>query len=139
MSKSGGQVVLASDRPPAEINGLDERLLTRFSGGLIVDIAVPDYETKVAILRKKAEERDQPFEAGVAEGLAKHAFTSIRTLAGALNKVLAIQELEGRQVAADEIQALAGLRKRHRAKARSPASSSSMNSARSWRSSPIRW
>ncbi|MCH8810832.1 MAG: ATP-binding protein [Gemmatimonadetes bacterium] len=109
MSKSGGQVVLASDRPPAEIDGLDERLLTRFSGGLIVDIAVPEYETKVAILRRKAEERGQTFEPGVAEALAKHAFTSIRTLAGALNKILAVQELEGRQVKADEIEALAGL------------------------------
>ena len=109
MSKAGGQVVLASDRPPAEINGLDERLLTRFSGGLIVDIAVPEYETKVAILRKKAEERDQTFEPGVAEALAKHLFSSVRTLAGALNKILAIQELEGRQVKANEIEALAGL------------------------------
>ena len=109
MNKSGGQVVLASDRPPAEINGLDERLLTRFSGGLIVDIAVPEYETKVAILRKKAEERDQTFEPGVAEALAKHAFTSVRELAGALNKILAIQELEERQVEANEVEALAGL------------------------------
>ena len=109
MNKSGGQVVLASDRPPAEINGLDERLLTRFSGGLIVDIAVPEYETKVAILRKKAEERDQTFEAGVAEALAKHAFSSVRELAGALNKILAIQELEERQVEANEVEALAGL------------------------------
>ena len=109
MNKSGGQVVLASDRPPAEINGLDERLLTRFSGGLIVDIAVPEYETKVAILRKKAEERDQTFEPGVAEALAKHAFTSVRELAGALNKILAIQELEERQVEANEGEALAGL------------------------------
>ena len=109
MSKSGGQVVLASDRPPAEIDGLDERLLTRFSGGLIVDIAVPEYETKVAILRRKAEERGQTFEAGVAEALAKRSFTSIRTLAGALNKILAIQELEGRQVEAHEVEALAGL------------------------------
>ena len=109
MSKSGGQVVLASDRPPAEINELDARLLTRFSGGLIVDIAVPEYETKVAILRKKAEERGQTFESGVAEALAKHAFASIRALAGGLNKILAIQELEGRQVEANEIEALAGL------------------------------
>jgi chromosomal replication initiation ATPase DnaA len=109
MNKSGGQVVLASDRPPAEIDGLDERLLTRFSGGLIVDIAKPEYETKVAILRKKAEERGQKFEQGVAEALAKHDFSSVRELAGALNKILAIQELEGRQVEADEIEALAGL------------------------------
>ena len=109
MNKSGGQVVLASDRPPAEINGLDERLLTRFSGGLIVDIAVPEYETKVAILRKKAEERNQTFEAGVAEALAKHPFSSVRELAGALNKILALQELEERQVEANEVEALAGL------------------------------
>ena len=109
MNKSGGQVVLASDRPPAEINALDERLLTRFSGGLIVDIAVPEYETKVAILRKKAEERDQTFEAGVAEALAKYGFSSVRALGGALNKILAIQELEERQVEASEVEALAGL------------------------------
>ena len=109
MNKSGGQVVLASDCPPSDIDGLDERLLTRFSGGLIVDIGVPEYETKVAILRKKAEERSQKFEVGVAEALAKHSFKSIRELAGALNKILAIQELEGRQVQADEIDALVGV------------------------------
>ncbi len=109
MNKSGGQVVLASDRPPAEINALDERLLTRFSGGLIVDIAVPEYETKVAILRKKAEERDQTFQTGVAEALAKYGFSSVRALGGALNKILAIQELEERQVEANEVEAVAGL------------------------------
>ena len=109
LSASGGQIVLASDRPPSEIDGLDERLVTRFSGGLIVDIGVPEYETKVAILRKKAEERDQTFEAGVAEALAKYSFKSVRELAGALNKVLAIQELEGRQVTVEEIEAMPGL------------------------------
>lgn len=120
MSKSGGQIVLASDRPPAEINGLDERLLTRFSGGLIVDIAVPEYETKVAILRKKAEERNQTFEPGVAEALAKHSFSSVRQLSGALNKILAIQELEGRQAGVDEIEALAGLKEAAQALAAGP-------------------
>ena len=109
LSASGGQIVLASDRPPSEIDGLDERLVTRFSGGLIVDIGAPEYETKVAILRKKAEERGQTFEAGVAEVLAKYSFKSVRELAGALNKVLAIQELEGRQVTADEVKAMPGL------------------------------
>ncbi len=109
LSASGGQIVLASDRPPSEIDGLDERLVTRFSGGLMVDIGVPEYETKVAILRKKAEERGQTFESGVAEALAKYSFKSVRELAGALNKVLAIQELEGRQVTVEEIKDMPGL------------------------------
>ena len=109
LSASGGQIVLASDRPPSDIDGLDERLVTRFSGGLIVDIGAPEYETKVAILRKKADERNQKFEAGVAEALAKYSFKSVRELAGALNKVLAIQELEERQVTVDEVKAMPGL------------------------------
>ena len=109
MSKSDGQVVLASDRSPSDIDGLDERLVTRFSGGLIVYIGLPEYEMKVAILRKRAEERSQTFEEGVAEAIAKYKFKSVRALTGALNKILAIQELEGRQVNADEVEALAGM------------------------------
>ena len=62
LSAAGSQVVLASDRPPADIDGLDARLLSRFSGGLIVDIGVPEYETRVAIIRKKAGERGQTLE-----------------------------------------------------------------------------
>ena len=59
LTTSGGQIVLASDRPPADINGLDARLLSRFSGGLIVDLGAPEFETRVAIIRKKAQERGQ--------------------------------------------------------------------------------
>jgi chromosomal replication initiation ATPase DnaA len=104
----GHQVVLASDRPPGEINGLDARLLSRFSGGLIVDIAAPEYETRVAIIRKKAAEEKQTLQPGVAEILAKHPFGSVRELAGALNKVMAIQDLEERPVSASEAARLMG-------------------------------
>ena len=62
------QIVLTSDRPPAEIEALDERLIRRFAGGLIVDMAAPDYETRVAILRRKAEERRATFARRRARG-----------------------------------------------------------------------
>ena len=108
VTAKGGQVVLTSDRPPQEIDGLDDRLLSRFSGGLIVDIGVPDYETRVAIARRKAEERGQTLNAGVAETLARIAFGNVRELQGALNRLIAIQELEDRAVAADEVARLLG-------------------------------
>ena len=106
LSAAGSQIVLASDRPPADINGLDARLLSRFSGGLIVDLGQPEYETRVAILRKKAEEQGQALEDGVAETLARVPFRNVRELGGALNKVLAMQDLEGRKVSPEEVEAL---------------------------------
>lgn len=104
----GGQVVLTSDRPPQEIDGLDERLLSRLSGGLIVDIGAPDYEMRIAIVRKKAGERGQTLEEGVPEALARIAFGNVRELQGGLNRLLAVQELERRQVTTDEVPELLG-------------------------------
>jgi chromosomal replication initiator protein len=106
----GGQVVLASDRPPVEIDGLDRRLLSRFSGGLMADLSMPDYETRVAIVRKKAEEHGQPLEEGVAELLARLAFGNVRELQGGLNRILAVQELDQRRVEAAEVTELLGVR-----------------------------
>ncbi len=106
VSARGGQVVLASDRPPAEINGLDQRLLSRFSGGLIADIGIPDYETRVAIVNRKASETGQNLAPGVAQALAKLSFNNVRELQGGLNKVAAIQDLDRREVSAKEIPAL---------------------------------
>ena len=108
LSAAGSQIVLASDRPPAEINGLDARLLSRFSGGLIVDIGAPEFETRVAIIRRKADERGQVMGSGVAEALGRYPFKNVRELGGALNKVFATQDLEERQVTPDEIQRLMG-------------------------------
>jgi chromosomal replication initiator protein len=108
LSTAGSQIVLASDRPPADINGLDARLLSRFSGGLIVDIGAPEYETRVAIIRKKADERGQGLQPGVAEALGRYPFKNVRELGGALNKVFATQDLEEREVTAEEIGVLMG-------------------------------
>jgi chromosomal replication initiator protein len=107
-STAGSQIVLASDRPPADINGLDARLLSRFSGGLIVDIGVPEYETRVAIIRKRAEARGQSLDFGVAEALGRTPFRNVRELGGALNKIFATQDLEERQVSTAGIAAMMG-------------------------------
>src|SRR5216110_1028630 len=88
LQQSGHQIVLASDRPPAEIADLDERLISRFSGGLVVDIGIPDYETRVAILRRKAEERGTSFQPGVLEAVAGLEFANVRELMGALNRLV---------------------------------------------------
>jgi len=106
LTAAGGQIVLASDRPPADINGLDARLLSRFSGGLIVDLGAPEYETRVAIINKKAEERGQTLEPGVAEAVAKAPLKNVRELGGVLNKIFATQDLEERRVSIDEVGAL---------------------------------
>jgi chromosomal replication initiator protein len=92
---SGRQIVMTSDRPPTEISDVDERLLSRLSGGLIVDIGVPDFETKVAILRGKSEEKAVSFAPGVIEELARLDFTSVRELQGAMHRLVAQQALDG--------------------------------------------
>ncbi|MBW8769989.1 MAG: ATP-binding protein, partial [Gemmatimonadetes bacterium] len=92
---SGRQIVMTSDRAPSEITDVDERLLSRLSGGLIVDIGAPDFETRVAILRGKSEERKVSFAPGVIEELARLDYTSVRELQGAMNRLVAQQSLDG--------------------------------------------
>ena len=104
---SGRQIVMTSDRPPAEIKDVDERLVTRLAGGLIVDIGPPDYETRVAILRNKCEERDVELRPRVIEELAQIEFTNVRELQGALNRVIAQQQLGG-PVKTDQVRIVLG-------------------------------
>jgi chromosomal replication initiator protein len=108
LTASGKQIVLASDRRPGEIDGLDARLVSRFSGGLLVDIGQPEYETRVAIIRRKSEARGAALESGVAEEVARFPFRNVRELQGGLNRILAIQELEGRAVSREEVRTLLG-------------------------------
>jgi len=108
MVTGGRQIVMTSDRPPMDIADVDERLITKLSGGLIVDIAAPDYETRVAILRAKCEDRGVKFRAGVIEELARLEFTNVRELQGALNRCVASQTLGGKQISADDVLGLVG-------------------------------
>ena len=103
------QIVLTSDRPPAEIANLDERLISRLSGGLVVDMGVPDYETRVAILRRKAEERGATFEPGVLETVAAAEFANVRELMGALNRLVAFQAVNDVSINAETAKQILGL------------------------------
>ncbi len=109
LQQAGHQIVLASDRPPAEIADLDERLISRFSGGLVVDMGIPDYETRVAILRRKAEERGTSFQPGVLEAVAKSEFPNVRELMGALNRIIAYQAVNDAPINAEAARQVLGV------------------------------
>lgn len=82
------QIIISSDRPPKEIAALEDRLRTRFEGGLTADIQPPDLETKIAILKRKALEKKCVLPEEVLEFLAKDSGTDVRTLEGRLTKLL---------------------------------------------------
>jgi chromosomal replication initiator protein len=108
LQNDGRQIVMTSDRPPSDIADVDERLLTRLSGGLIVDMGVPDYETRMAILKAKCEERGVRFKAGVIDEVGRLEFENVRELQGALNRLIAFQTLGGEQIAPDQVLGILG-------------------------------
>ena len=93
LSAQNKQIVLTSDRPPKEIATLEERLRTRFEGGMIADVQPPDPETKIAILKKKAEDRKYIINDDVLEFLARDSGHDVRTLEGRLTKVIFASKL----------------------------------------------
>lgn len=92
---SGRQIVISSDKPPKEIPALEERLRSRFEGGLITDIQSPDYETRMAILQKKADQENIIIDPRVLSLIATKANANIRQLEGAFTRVVAFSKLLG--------------------------------------------
>lgn len=105
---AGRQLVMTSDRPPSETPDVDERLASRLAGGLVVDLGAPDFEMRLAILRNAADEREATFAEGVLDEVARLGFGNVRELKGALNRLLAFQQLEGAPLPASEVRRVLG-------------------------------
>ncbi len=92
------QIIISSDRPPKDIETLEERLRTRFECGLIADISSPDFETRVAILRKKEEMERHHIDDEIINYIATNVKSNIRELEGAYNRLIALSTLEKREI-----------------------------------------
>ncbi len=95
------QIIVSSDRPPKEIPTLEDRLRSRFEWGLITDIQAPDFETRIAILRKKAEMDSILIPNEVFEFIARKIKSNIRELEGALTRIIAYSSLTNREISAE--------------------------------------
>lgn len=98
---NGKQIVISCDCPPKALNPLEERLRSRFEWGLIADIQPPDLETRIAILRSKAEQQDLPIPTDVIQYLARRVPSNIRELEGSLNRIIAYASLNEAQLSVD--------------------------------------
>lgn len=98
LSQSEKQIIITSDRPPKDISKLDDRLRSRFEGGLTCDIKKPDYETRIAILKMKIKNDNIEIEDEFVEIIAKKVKANIRELEGVLNKIVAYSTLTNKKV-----------------------------------------
>jgi chromosomal replication initiator protein len=95
LHQANRQIIMSSDKPPRDIVGLEDRLKSRFAGGMSIDMQIPDFETRCAIVQTKAQQHGSELEHDVVEYLASNIKTNIRELEGALNQLLAWCEMRG--------------------------------------------
>lgn len=115
------QIILISDRPPQQITGIEDRLRSRFQGGIIADVGQPDYEMRLAIIQKKAAQLNVVLSEKVYEYIAKIVDDNIRELEGALQKVALYQSMFSSDISFEEIEKMLGKdRKSRRQKIKVP-------------------
>jgi chromosomal replication initiator protein len=95
LHQANKQIIISSDKSPKEIPALEDRLASRFAGGMSIDMQIPDFETRCAIVQTKAHEHEIVLDQAVVEYLATNIQTNIRELEGALNQLLAFCEMRG--------------------------------------------
>ena len=98
---AGKQIILSSDKPPKEMETLEERFRSRFEWGLIADIQAPDYETRMAILKKNAESNNKEIDEEIFKYIATNIKSNIRELEGAYNKIIAFSKLNKVEITLD--------------------------------------
>lgn len=101
--EAGKQIILSSDRPPREITNLEQRLRSRFEMGMLIDIQPPMYETKLAILITKCQERGHLLSQDIMEYVANNAGTNVRELVGVLTSLLAYIDLQGKMPSLEDV------------------------------------
>lgn len=106
LHQANKQVVLTSDRPPKAIPALEDRLKSRFEWGMIVDVAMPDFETRVAILQKKCAEKNFILSEKIIQIVAAAIQTNIRELEGTLNKIIAFHQLKNIEPTEESVKTL---------------------------------
>ena len=89
LRENGKQIIISSDKPPRDIEFLEDRLKSRFEWGLLADISCPDYETRLAILRKKAQDENIIIDDSILSDIATKIDSNIRELEGVFNKIVA--------------------------------------------------
>ncbi len=95
LHQANKQIIISGDKPPSDIPTLEERLRSRFAWGMSIDMQIPDFETRCAIVQTKASQHDTELDAPVVEFLANYVTTNIRELEGVLNQLLAYCEMRG--------------------------------------------
>jgi len=108
LQQAGKQIVLSSDRSPSELKVLQDRLRSRFTWGLTADLQPPDLETRIAIVRTKAANRNRRLHETVVHALATRASSNVRELEGALNRVLALADLLGAEPGMEIVRTVLG-------------------------------
>lgn len=106
LHQNNKQIIIASDRPPKDIQAIENRLITRFEWGMMADISKPDFETRVAILQAKSREKAYPLASEILHAIAGAIQSNVRELEGALNKIIAYHQFKNLQPSLSTIQPL---------------------------------
>lgn len=106
LHQNNKQVVITSDRPPKAITGLEQRLISRLTWGMLADVGNPDYETRMAILETKSREKNYLLDREVLHLISSAVTSNVRELEGALNKVIAVHQFKNMSPTTDSVQGI---------------------------------